>query len=225
MGDTITTPSPPIARRPLASRGSRWAAWLAARLVALGLRPNQVSIVSVVFGAGAGGAYFAVGRIDSTVAGAALLTAAALMIQMRLLCNLMDGMMAVEGGLKSPSGEIYNDLPDRVADAFILIGAGYVMHGPQWAMLLGWSAAILAIITAYVRVLGAAAGTAHHFIGPMAKQHRMAIMTIASIAGAVELVARGSAWSIAVALAVVILGCAVTIIRRTRRIIHDLEDT
>lgn len=54
---------------------------------------------------------------------------AAAMIQGRLLCNLMDGLMAIEGNLKSASGEIYNDAPDRVSDALILVGAGYACNG------------------------------------------------------------------------------------------------
>ena len=29
----------------------------------------------------------------------------------RLLCNLLDGMVAVEGGKRSKSGELYNDVP------------------------------------------------------------------------------------------------------------------
>ena len=43
----------------------------------------------------------------------ALLLLAAAGIQLRLLCNLLDGMLAVEEGFKSKTGDIYNDLPDR----------------------------------------------------------------------------------------------------------------
>lgn len=44
---------------------------------------------------------------------------AAVFIQCRLLCNLFDGMVAVEGGKSTPSGELFNDIPDRVADPLI----------------------------------------------------------------------------------------------------------
>src|SRR5438105_2817615 len=37
-------------------------------------------------------------------------------IQLRLLCNLLDGMVAIEGGFRSRSGEVFNELPDRVSD-------------------------------------------------------------------------------------------------------------
>ena len=100
-------------------------------------------------------------------------------IQMRLVCNLLDGMVAVEGGKGSPAGVIYNDAPDRVADVLILVGAGYSGAGEPgvvkiFAMLpLGWCAACVALGTAYVRTLGASLMGVHDFRGPMAKQHRM----------------------------------------------------
>ena len=102
---------------------------------------------------------------------------AAVCIQLRLLCNLFDGMVAVEQQQRTKSGEIFNELPDRFADAFILAGAGYASTEPGWLVELGWIAAVLALITAYVRSLGAAVGAGQHFLGPMAKQHRMALMT------------------------------------------------
>lgn len=33
----------------------------------------------------------------------------------RLLCNLLDGMVAVEGGKRSKSGELYNDVPGLIS--------------------------------------------------------------------------------------------------------------
>jgi len=41
------------------------------------------------------------------------------------VCNLLDGMVAIEGGLKTPAGELFNDVPDRISDPLILVGAGY----------------------------------------------------------------------------------------------------
>ena len=54
------------------------------------------------------------------------------------------------------------------------------------ASTLGWCAAVLAVLTAYVRVLGGSLGVTQHFIGPMAKQHRMFTLTIATLLSAVE---------------------------------------
>src|SRR5439155_1006073 len=110
---------------------------------------------------------------------AILYFAAAAGIQLRLLCNLLDGLVAVEHAKATRSGEIYNDLPDRLSDMLILIMAGYsaAALGIRFAHELGWIAASLAVLTAYARVLGRSIGSGIYFIGPMAKQHRMALMT------------------------------------------------
>src|SRR4030095_4876633 len=111
------------ARRRSAPRPSRGAARSSAALLRLGLTPNHVSGLSVVFALGAGLAIAATGDVAGSWRVALLLLAAA-GIQLRLLCNLFDGMMAVEGGVRTQVGDIYNDLPDRIADPLILISAG-----------------------------------------------------------------------------------------------------
>ncbi|MCY2928956.1 MAG: CDP-alcohol phosphatidyltransferase family protein [Planctomycetota bacterium] len=214
----------PENRRPIRARGAGWASRVARSLRLAGVRPNQISVASVVFAAGAG-ALLVVGGRGGPGQGAIAFLAAAVCIQLRLLCNLFDGMVAVEGGLKSKSGEIYNDLPDRLADPIILICAGYSLASRwPWGVELGALAALLAVLTAYVRLLGAAAGAGHDFSGPMAKQHRMAVMTAACLAAAAESLWGPWPWPVlAVALAIVAAGCLVTAARRTVRIVRRLE--
>ena len=53
-----------------------------------------------------------------------------LCVQLRLLCNLLDGMVAVEGGRSSPVGALYNEVPDRVADSLLLVALGYAVGIP-----------------------------------------------------------------------------------------------
>src|SRR6185369_11701093 len=150
-------------RRPLQSRDARWAKATASFLAARRVAPNLISIGSVVFAAIAGAAF-----VGSTFAfRIPLLILGAISIQLRLICNLLDGMVAVEGKLGSKSGEIYNDLPDRVADPLILVCAGYATPF-LWGPALGWCAGLLAVMTAYVRLLGAATGAGQDFRGPMA---------------------------------------------------------
>src|SRR5688572_26147985 len=149
MGRSKKSNKPENARRPIKARDNRWAKAAASALVRLGLRPNIVSISSVAF---AGGAAFCLmlSADAEPYARGALLVAAAALTQLRLLCNLLDGLMAVEGGLKSIMGEVYNDLPDRISDALILVGAGLSTLAIQWSVQLGWIAALLAMLTAYV---------------------------------------------------------------------------
>ena len=115
-------------RRPIKARDTLWAAHVAAWLARAGVRPNIISLASALFAGGAGLCLRASRQGDGPLSAVAFLTAAAL-IQIRLLCNLFDGMVAIEGGFKTKSGEIFNELPDRFADGFIFVGAGYAAMG------------------------------------------------------------------------------------------------
>jgi len=191
------------------------ARWLAGT----GIRPNHISLLSVVFATLAGGALAWTPWVPGTLR-ALLLVAAALGIQLRLLCNLFDGMVAVEGGFRTPAGEIYNELPDRFADLAILVGAGYAAGSLP---VLGWAAAVAAITTAYIRALGASAGAGQQFVGPMAKQHRMALLTGVCVIQTALVLGRWPAELFRPALGLVIVGCAVTMVRRCSRIVRALE--
>jgi len=210
------------ARRPIRSRQSRWAALAASWLTRRGVSPNAISVASVGFAALAGGA-IALSADAEPIRRALLLLVAALGIQARLVCNLLDGMVAVEGGRSTPSGAVYNELPDRFADTAILVGAGMSITAVGWGGTLGWSAALLAVLTAYVRALGASLGAGHHFVGPMAKQQRMAVMAAACVVGALAASIDSGGILMTVALALIAAGCLLTTARRTRRIVRALE--
>jgi phosphatidylglycerophosphate synthase len=209
-------------RRELATRNAGWARALALWLGEIGVRPNGVSIAGVVFACGASAAYYFAPEAGSGWRGALLVSAAA-SIQLRLLCNLLDGMLAVEGGFKSTTGEIYNDLPDRIADVLILVGAGYSVRSLDYGVVLGWAAASLAVFTAYVRVLGGSLGVTQHFIGPMAKQHRMFTLTVVTLVAAAEAWLGMPARAIRIGLALIVAGSIVTAVRRTRRIAAEMR--
>lgn len=216
--------SEPIAapRRVLATRNAGWAKACARWLARMGVRPNAVSVAGVVVAMAASLAFYEAPDLTRG-RGAALLLVAAASIQLRLLCNLLDGMLAVEEGFKTSSGEIYNDLPDRVADVFILVAAGYSARHLAYGTTLGWAAAVLALFTAYVRVLGGSLGLKQHFIGPMAKQHRMFTLTVATLLAAVEALYGTPPRAIRIGLGVIVAGSIVTVVRRTWRIAREVE--
>lgn len=135
----------------------------------------------------------------------------ALCIQGRLICNLLDGMVAIEGGKKSVLGALYNEFPDRIADSIFIIALGYATPFP----FLGWLGALAAALTAYVRVFGGSLGLPQDFRGPMAKQHRMAVMTLACVLGAVENHLYATGWALLAALVMIALGSLLTCITRT----------
>ena len=203
-------------RRPLKTRSQAWVPKLARVLVRAGFSPNQVSVLSLGAAALAGAILAAAQRRPS------LLLLAAAGIQLRLLCNLLDGVMAVEAGLKTKTGDLFNDIPDRVADALILVGAGYGTGCP-W---LGWLAALLAVMTAYLRLLGGALQLPQDFSGPMAKQQRMFWMTVGALGGWFEALLvhhHRSPLFLKATLAWVTLGTAFTVGRRIRRLARALE--
>jgi phosphatidylglycerophosphate synthase len=209
-------------RRELATRRAGWAKAIARNLAAAGVTPNAVSIAGVGFALAAGAAFAAAGGYTSS-SRPLLLVVAAAAIQLRLLCNLLDGMLAVEERLRSATGEIFNDWPDRISDVVILVGAGYAVPQLRAGVTLGWSAAVAALLTAYVRVLGGSVGVTQHFIGPMAKQHRMFTLTVVALLGALEAGLGLPARAIAAGLTIIAVGSVATAIRRTMRIARQLE--
>jgi len=211
-----------VPRRQLTTRKAAWARALAGWLARAYVRPNSVSLASVAFAA-AGCAAFAVVPVMHGASRAVALVLAAVSIQLRLLCNLLDGMIAVEEGFKTRTGEIYNDAPDRVADVLLLAGAGYALGDLSGGPSLGWLAAIVALFTAYLRMLAATVGATPSFIGPMAKQHRMFVLTVASLCAAAESLWTGSRWAMWIGLWVIVAGSIVTAARRLRRILVEAE--
>ena len=209
-------------RRPLSSRNTRWADTVAQKLTTSGIKPNHISLLSFLCACIAGAALLFTKHVgESGQAAFYLLTAVC--IQLRLLCNLFDGMVAIEGGFKTKSGELYNETPDRFSDTVIMVCAGYAAPTPDHYFSLGWLAAVLSVITAYVRALGAAAGASQQFVGPMAKQHRMALLTFTFVAMTFLLRFHLSINLVSPVLLVISAGCVITIFRRLYRIAQELE--
>lgn len=204
-------------RRPLASRSwkisERIAQWLAAHHVS----PNVISVTGMFCGIAAGAMLFATQQMGQPQW--IFWLGGALFIQLRLLANLYDGMVAVLRQIRSPAGELFNEIPDRVSDTATLIGFGYAAGSQP---LLGFVAALFAIFLAYLRAQGKVAGAHQEFCGPMAKQQRMATVTITAVICAIFSVA--VAWRLpTIALWLIILGCIVTCVRRLQRIVAALR--
>ena len=199
-------------RRPIAARGLASMQRIAAALARSGITPNAISVASIVFAAAGAAAL-----LWLAAPWGAWLCAAG--IQLRLLCNLFDGMVAIEGGRQTPAGALYNEVPDRIADSVLLVALG-IAAGLPW---LGWLAALLAALTAYVRTLGGALGQAQDFRGPMAKQQRMALMTLACVLAPLEFWLWQSRHALLAAAALIAAGSALTCITRLRAIRGRLE--
>jgi len=211
-----------IDRRPIATRNRKWAqsstAWLASRNVS----PNAISVAGVCACIIGGIALGLTSIADYRI----LWLIGALGAQLRLTANMLDGMVAIASSRTSKAGELYNEVPDRISDAAVFIGAGYAWGGD---ITLGYIATILAIFTAYVRAAGKIAGVPNEFCGPMAKQHRMLVITLICVYAAIT----PRSWQmitfndsqiglVTLGLVVIVVGCVITVIRRLSRIAHTL---
>lgn len=216
-------------RRTIPQRSTRWATRIADVLAAMCLTPNSISVLSVVF-ACLGGAALMASASASDGARPWLLAATAVCLPMRLLLNMLDGMLAVERGMKTPTGDLFNELPDRISDLVVIAAAGYATAG-VWriggfdaGIAIGWAAAAVAILTAYVRTLGAANGVGNFFGGPMAKPPRMWVLVAASLLSMAEAPLgwpRGVVF--AVAVTVIAVGAVATVWVRLVRIAAALR--
>ena len=196
-------------RRPLKSRSTQWAHVLTRCLLKTPITPNMISLLGIAF-AGIGAAAFIL-----TTHSRWFWLAAALCIQLRLLANLLDGLVAIEGGRHSPTGALFNEFPDRIEDSLLLIAAGYAAGHAE----LGWGAAVLAMGTAYLRALGSSLGLPADFRGPMAKPQRMALLTLAAVAMA----ALPTLPIMTAALTLICMGAVLTCARRLQRQITLLK--
>lgn len=203
-------------RRPLATREKGWAKKLASLIVQSGISPNQISFLSIL--PAVVGAWLLM-RCGAHALTPMVLILVAVCIQLRLLCNMLDGMVAIEGGKKSAVGALYNEVPDRVADSLFIVALGYAV-GLPW---LGWLGALLAAKTAYIRVLGGSLGLEQDFRGPMAKQHRMFVMTLSCLLAAAEVVTLGTTQALLVGAIVIAVGSGLTCFTRLRAMSQALN--
>ncbi|QQS08461.1 MAG: CDP-alcohol phosphatidyltransferase family protein [Phycisphaerales bacterium] len=196
------------------------ASWLAR----LGVSPNTISIFGLIAAVVAGSCLAWTGSYESYRP--LLFIGAAGCIGLRLLANMLDGMVAVEHNRLSPTGEVFNEVPDRLADIAVLVGAGYA-HTSEPA--LGYLAAIAALMTAYVRALGKSLGLPSDYRGPMAKPHRMGVVILACLALAIipSLSTARMFWDsvggMGAAIGVVALGSTATTLRRLVHLLHRLR--
>lgn len=210
-------------RRPLAVRDIPLWDWLVRRLAGSRLTPNQVSVIGMIAGVGGGGllALTATMPVGDPVQRWALLAVVVLVV-LRGACNIFDGVLAVETGRASRLGLLFNEVPDRVSDVALLVGAGFAVGSHPW---LGLVAALGSLATAYVRVQVQIAGAPADYSGPMAKPARMFVCVAALLA----LAAGPASWSavetgvIAIALGVIVVGTAVTAVRRLVRASRHLQ--
>jgi phosphatidylglycerophosphate synthase len=211
MAEVVSTPEA-ADRRPLKSRSYGWVRRFSSALVRAKISPNAISVFGVVLAVIAFLILWMVGhgRLQAWLG----LFVAAVCVQGRLMCNLLDGLVAVEGGRKSKGGDLFNEIPDRIEDSLFLAGAGLACGH----IALGLLAGLLSVFTAYVRAFGASLGQGQDFCGPLAKPQRMFFVTVGLLAAGAGSLCNFSGNILAWTLGFIAAGTAVTAARRIVRI-------
>lgn len=205
----------PTSRRPIANTFRRTANAATRFCVRSGIHPDTISYLSIV------AALIAAICFWSSEQARWLLIVAPLFCYLRLWFNMLDGMVAVAADKASRRGEILNDLPDRISDIVIFIG---VAHSGWTHPLLGYWAAIFAVLTAYVGLFGQALGVQREFGGIMSKPWRMVALHIGAWLTFL-LQRQPERFSILdLTCVVVVVGCIQTMVVRLKRITAALQD-
>jgi phosphatidylglycerophosphate synthase len=209
----------PTSRRPIADAFRSTAQGMVRLCVRWGIHPDTISYLSLVASALAAICFWKSREHPW------LLIVGPLLCYLRLWFNMLDGMVALASGKASWRGEILNDLPDRISDVSIFVG---VAHSGWCATTSGYWAAIFALLTAYVGMMGQAVGVQREFSGLMSKPWRMVTLHLGAW------IALGLFWNdgsnrfrgftvLDWTCAVVVLGCVQTIAVRLQRIFRALK--
>jgi phosphatidylglycerophosphate synthase len=206
----------PTSRRPIAAVFRQTAPAATRFCVRNGVHPDAISYLSIVAAL--------IGAICFWKSGTRpwLLIVAPLFCYLRLWLNMLDGMVAFAAGKTSRRGEILNDLPDRISDVVIFVG---VAHSGLMNPLIGYWAAILAVLTSYVGLFGQALGVQRQFGGVMSKPWRMVALHVGS--WLTFFLAPQSFASFTIldwTCLVIIAGCIETIVVRLKHITTALQD-
>lgn len=178
-------------------------------LAAAGVTANQVTIAGILLSL-AGGT-FVFWRPEARWP---LLVLPAILF-LRMALNAIDGMLAREHAMRSRLGAVLNELGDVVADAVLYLPLAAVpgLNGPLVASIV-----VAAVIVEMSGAVAVQIGASRRYDGPMGKSDRaFAFGLVAALLGVgIE----GGLWS-DIALALVLLLSAATIVNRARRALAE----
>lgn len=135
---------------------------LAARLVAMGVTANQVTLAAVILSA-ATGAFLA----WSATPAAFLVLPVVLLLRMGL--NAIDGMIAREHNQLTRLGMFLNEIGDVVSDIALILPFAMLPAFAPWSVV---AFALAAALSEFAGVLAIGAGASRRYDGPMGKSDR-----------------------------------------------------
>lgn len=150
--------------------------WLVgeARLAySLGLTPNKVSVIGIIFAVLSAVSYW-----QWKSQPALLLVLAPLFLLASGFCDALDGVLARRFGEATAFGGFLDSLLDRYTDAMIYVGIilGGLLSDVYWGLL----ALIGSLLVSYCRARAEAAGVKMETVGLMERAERIVILVFAS---------------------------------------------
>ena len=174
----------------------------------IGLKPNHVSAVAVLFGFLAG--YFFWSSRDFPI----FLILASISYLVSGLFDALDGVVARLHGETTAFGGYLDSLLDRYVDAFVLVA---IMSAGLCNVFLGSVALVGSFLVSYTRAKAEAAGTKMETIGLVERAERIIILTFAGFAAFFYLEALN--------LGIAVLGVLTnfTVLQRTLHVYHAFK--
>jgi CDP-diacylglycerol--glycerol-3-phosphate 3-phosphatidyltransferase len=187
-------------------------------LVRLGVTPNTITTLSLLFTVGAA-LLFGAGRFAE--GGWALIVG--------FICDAWDGIVARKTGTSSMAGEFYDATVDRYNDLFAFLGLMYYYRNDPLPLLLATAAMIGSTLTSYTRAKGEAVGVDPN-VGWMQRHERGVYLGLATAMAPVVayLTERGAAhphyFTVVAVLALMAVTANVTAIWRARFVLTGLAN-
>jgi archaetidylinositol phosphate synthase len=151
----------------------------------IGLKPNQISGLGVIFGVVSGLVYWQAGLVvTSPNVYPSYIVVAVVLLLASGYCDALDGALARLHGETSVTGGFLDSLLDRYVDASVY--CGLILGGlcdVSWGLL----ALIGSLLTSYARARSEAAGVPMETIGIVERAERLIIVALASLLSVVWL--------------------------------------
>jgi len=184
---------------------------LALFLTRIGITGEMIVITGMTLGILAGGAFMGTGESSMPDL---FWTTALIMCLLRIVCIRLDHEFRPSTSSRYHDEVFFTELPERVSDAMTLVGFGFAADSNPW---LGLTAALAAIFSAYISSIAYSRGAGRKtaFSGPMNRVNRLIILATTSalmIFGISN--ERLSTPLPEVALWVIVIGCAATVLIR-----------
>lgn len=142
-------------------------------LAKTGITPNQVTIFATILSIITGvllALYY-----EYTI----ILVLIPIVMFVRMALNAIDGMLAKEHNMKTPLGNILNEIGDVISDACLFLPFALL---PGFSPILVIAIVVLSIVSEMTGVLGVVIGASRRYDGPMGKSDRAFIFGALALA-------------------------------------------